>query len=96
MSSFDDIMSSANTVLFGTFGDTAIYDNSSAITIVIDKAVPYSDDDGHVFSTIDEMHVINCQGLTIEPGKTIQTNDKTYKVQRFLRQSGDIKTYEIA
>jgi hypothetical protein len=96
MLSFESIVADMDATLFDAFAQTAIYDSRSAITIVIDKAVPYADDDGQVFSTVDEMHVIDCRGLTIELGKTVQTDDKTYKVQRFLRQSGSIKTFEVA
>lgn len=96
MSYFDEILADVDAALFGTFGQTAIYDNRHKITVVLDKSVPYSDEDGQVFSTVDEMHVISCTGLTIEAGKTLQTDDKTYKIQRFLRQSGGIKTYEVA
>ena len=96
MSDFDDLLADVDATLFDTFGDMVIYNSRNAIRVIINKAVPYSDDDGQVFSTVDEMHIIDCQGLTIENGKTVQADDKTYKIQRFLRQSGAIKVYEIA
>lgn len=94
MSDFDDLLSDIDQTCFDTFGETAVYDSRCVLTVVIDKAVPYADEDGNVISNIDEVHIM-AQGLTIENGKTFEVDDRSYKIQRFLRQTGNVKTYEI-
>lgn len=96
MSDFEVLLADVNDLCFDAFGEKAIYAGGRLIDVIINKAVPYSDEEGQVFSTIDEMQTLEQDGLTIVPGNTIQTNDRTYKVQRFLRQEGKLKVYEIA
>lgn len=95
MNDFNDLIAHVDATCFDAFGETAVYDNRCVLTVVIDKAVPYTDEEGSVISNIDEVHIMAQQGLTIENGKTIEVDDRSYKVQRFLRQSGNMKTYEI-
>lgn len=97
MTDFNDLLDSVDEVLIETFfGEPALYDGGTVVDVVIDKAVPYSDEDGAVFTSIDELHIIPPYGVTIELGKTIQTDDKTYRINRFVRQVGKIKVFELA
>lgn len=95
MNDFNDLIADVDASCFDAFGETAVYDNRYVLTVVIDKAVPYADEGGNIISSIDEVHVMAQQGLTIENGKTLEVDERKYVIQRFLRQSGNSKTYEI-
>jgi len=77
-----------------TFGEIAILDGRHKCTVIIDEGIEIEGDHG-VFAVVDAATFDFSEVINVKSGQALQTDERTYKVGRFLDKTGNFRRYQI-
>ena len=89
----DDEFKAMDNVLFEEFGENVIYDGSHLVRAIIDKGITIESEVG-VFATVDAV-TFEDVGFPVQTKKTVETEGRTYKLNRVLDRKSDRPRWEI-